>query len=99
MNIKHWLIQLFIALDQLANVLATPLAGSAWADETLSSRAYRAHRDGKFFGFLMHPIDWLFFWQSIRPEAIGHCHNAYLNEAERVGVPAELRSVKGSGNA
>jgi hypothetical protein len=92
MNIKHWFIQLFLALDQLANVLATPFAASAWADETLSSRAYRAYRDAKFFGFVMKPIDFLFCWQTIRPDAIGHCHNAYLNELDRIGLPVEFRS-------
>lgn len=88
----QWFIQLFIALDQLANVLVTPLSGSAWADETLSSRAYRAWRDGKFFGRLfMRPIDLLFFWQPLRPDALGHCHQAYLKERERAGLPAEFR--------
>lgn len=93
MSPKHWFVQLFIAVDQLLNVLCTPLQGSAWADETLSSRAYRAHRDGKFFGFMMYPIDLLFFWQTIRPDAIGHCHQAYLQERERTGLPPEMRSI------
>lgn len=70
---------------------ATWLHGGAWADETLSSRAYRAHRDGKFFGWTMRVIDLLFVWQTIRIDAIGHCHNAYLNEADRTGCPPELR--------
>ena len=91
MNIKHWLIQLFIAIDQVFNVLATPFSGSAWADETLSSRAYRAWRDGKFFGFFMHPIDWLFCWQKLPVNAIGHCHAAYLHEKQRYNLPAEMR--------
>jgi len=91
MNARHWFVQLFIAVDQLLNVLATPLHGSAWADETLSSRAYRAHRDGKFFGWTMRVIDLLFVWQTIRIDAIGHCHNAYLNEFERLGCPPEMR--------
>ena len=93
MNPRHWLVQLFIAVDQLLNVLCTPLHGSAWADETLSSRAYRAHRDGKFFGFTLCLIDALFFWQTIRPEAIGHCHQAYLRERERTGLPPEMRDA------
>lgn len=88
---KHWFVQLFIAVDQLFNVLATPMHGSAWADETLSCRSYRAWRDGKWFGWTMHVIDFLFAWQNVRPEARGHCHNAYLNEADRTGCPPELR--------
>ena len=90
--VKHWLVQLFIAVDQLLNVLVTPFNASAWADETLSSRAYRAWADGKVFGKVFMPvIDVLFSWQTIRPGAIGHCHQAYLKERERLGLPPEMR--------
>jgi hypothetical protein len=95
MAIRQWLEQLFLAVDQLANVLVTPFSGSAWADETLSSRAYRAYRDGKFFGFTMKPIDLLFFWQPIRPGLLGHCHQAYVKELERAGLPPEFRQGPG----
>lgn len=88
----HWFVQLFIAVDQLLNVLITPFSKSAWADETLSSRAYRAWAHNKVFGKIFMPvIDVLFFWQEIRPGAIGHCHQAYLRERERVGLPPEMR--------
>lgn len=91
--VKHWLVQLFIAVDQLLNVLVTPFSRSAWADETLSSRAYRAWADGKLFGrVFMRPIDLLFCWQEIRPGAVGHCHQAYLKERERLGLPPEMRN-------
>lgn len=89
---KHWFIQLFIAVDQLVNVLITPFSGGAWADETLSCRAYRMWAAGKPWGRIWMPvIDFLFAWQEIRPEAIGHCHNAYLSERERYNAPPELR--------
>lgn len=39
----------------------------------------------------MHVIDFLFAWQKLRPDAIGHCHNAYLNELERLGLPESMR--------
>lgn len=66
-------MQVLIALDQLLNAL---LFG--YADETLSSRAYRADRDGKWFGRLFRPaIDVLFFWQP------RHCYQAYLAEVSR----------------
>ena len=69
---SYWL-SLLIALDQLANAI---LAGSP--DETLSSRAYRADRDGKVFGKVFRPlIDMMFFWQD------RHCYDAYLAEIER----------------
>lgn len=68
-----YLLSLLIALDQLANAL---LAGSS--DETLSSRAYRADRDGKVFGRFFRPlIDTLFFWQD------RHCYQGYLAEVLR----------------
>lgn len=80
--------QVFIALDQLANALIPPLDGTvSYADETLSARAYRAHRDGKILGKLfMRPIDLLFFWQG--PD---HCKNAYIKEFERKNYPEEYR--------
>ena len=81
--------QVFIALDQLANALIPPLDGTvSYADETLSARAYRAHRDGKILGKLfMRPIDLLFFWQG--PD---HCKNAYIKEFARKNYPDEYRA-------
>ena len=80
--------QVFIAADQLVNALIPPLDGTvSYADETLSARAYRAHRDGKVLGKLfMRPIDLLFFWQGP-----GHCRNAYIKEFERKNYPDEYR--------
>ena len=81
--------QLFIAADQLLNALIPPIDGTvSWADETLSARAYRAHRDGKILGRLFMPlIDLLFFWQGH-----GHCKNAYVKEFERKNYPDEYRA-------
>lgn len=94
MNARHWFYQLFIAIDQLLNVLVTPLMGGAWADETLSSRAYRMDRDGKLWGRFWRPvIDWLFAWQELPPGAQGHCHAAYLKEGLRIHVPPEMRDA------
>ena len=78
--------QVFIAVDQLANALIPPIDGTvSYADETLSARCYRAHRDGKVFGRLfMRPIDLLFFWQGP-----GHCKNAYIKEFARKNYPSE----------
>lgn len=68
-----YLLNVAIALDQLANAL---LLGSP--DETLSSRAYRADRDGKVFGKFFRPvIDTIFFWQD------RHCYQSYLAEVQR----------------
>lgn len=82
--------QVLIALDQLANALIPPLDGTvSYADETLSARCYRAHRDGKRFGlWFMPPIDWFFgLWQG--PD---HCKNAYIKEFARKNYPDEYRA-------
>ena len=86
--LKEWGVQVFLALDQLANVLPPPIDGTVgYADETLSARCYRAHRDGKIMGKLFMPvIDMLFFWQGP-----GHCRNAYIKEFERKNYPEEYR--------
>ena len=88
--LKEWGEQVFIALDQLANALPPPIDGTVgYADETLSARCYRAHRDGKRFGlWFMPPIDWFFgLWQGP-----GHCKNAYIKEFERKNYPDEYRT-------
>ena len=81
--------QVLIALDQLANALIPPLDGTiGYADETLSARCYRAHRDGKILGRMFMPvIDLLFFWQGP-----GHCRNAYIKEFARKNYPDEYRA-------
>lgn len=72
---------LFVALDQLINAV---LLGAP--DETLSSRAYRADRDGKFFGRVFRPaIDALFFWQT------RHCYGAYVAEVQRRQYPKHFK--------
>ena len=80
--------QIFIAADQLANALIPPWGGTlSFADETLSARCYRAHRDGKRLGLLFMPlIDLLFFWQGP-----GHCKAAWRKEHARRSLPLEYR--------
>lgn len=87
--LKEYGIQVFIAVDQLVNALIPPIDGTiSYADETLSARSYRAHRDGKLLGKLTMPIiDLLFFWQGP-----GHCKNAYIKEFSRQNYPSEYRS-------
>ncbi len=82
---RQRILNIFIALDQLAYVLLT--LGAGHPDETLSARCYRAHRDGNIMGKLFMPlIDLLFFWQGP-----GHCKNAYIKEFERKNYPDEYR--------
>lgn len=80
-TVIHLFIQTLVAIDQLANAL---LLG--YADETLSSRAYRADRDQKIFGRIFRPvIDWLFFWQA------NHCYQAYQEELHRRQYPKHFQ--------
>lgn len=89
LSVVGWLHQLFLVLDQALNVLLTPFHRGAWADETMSARAWRADKDGRWWGRLARPvIDWLFAWQ--RAEG-GHCHRSYERERERMHCPPEMR--------
>lgn len=77
---KQYLFNLFLAIDQLCNAIL-----NGHPDETLSSRSYRAHRDGKPMGFMRRVIDVLFFFQ---PD---HCHEAYNSEKTARHLPPEFR--------
>lgn len=76
------LLQVLIALDQLANAF---LAG--WADETLSSRAYRndSLAGKRRWRIARRVIDGLFFWEP------GHCHKAFIAEINRRQLPPAMR--------
>ena len=89
--IKAYGVQVFIAVDQLLNALIPPIDGTlSYADETLSARSYRAHRDGKLLGKITMPvIDLLFWWQGPR-----HCYHAYRKEIDRKQYPAEYRTTQ-----
>lgn len=72
--------QIPIAVDQLVNTLF-----NGWADETISSVAWRKRHDGKGWALLRKLIDMLFFWQA------DHCRAAYESEWQRKQLPPELR--------
>lgn len=78
---RFWLKQCAIAFDQFVNAL---LGG--YADETLSSHAYRLHRGGKPLGFMRHVIDRLFWFD---PD---HCHESFLAERKGSHLPPEYRN-------
>lgn len=67
---SNYILRVLIAIDQLVNTL---IGGNP--DETLSSAAYRAEKEGRFWGFWRPVIDFLF-----RPFQKNHCFNAYLAE-------------------
>jgi hypothetical protein len=84
---RRWGYQLCIAVDQLVNVLLTPMQSGAYADETLSSRCWRMDQAGKPWGRVMRPVvDALFRWQSPN-----HCEAAYINERQRSHMPPAFR--------
>ena len=72
--------QIPIALDQLVNTVC-----GGWADETISSRAWRKRDEGRGWEILRKVIDTLFFWQK------GHCESAYASEKNRLQCPPALR--------
>ncbi len=82
--IRHNLWQLLIAVDQLFNVLASLPCEKVYADETLSSRAWRWHVAG-VRSWPKNVIDTLFFWQD------GHCQQSYESERAYKHLPPELR--------
>jgi hypothetical protein len=86
MDIKHGLLQIFIALDQLVNVLLNPFSTETWADETLSSRCGRlGHRYP--YKFWKVCIDAVFgLWQGPN-----HCENAHKKEMARYNFPPSMR--------
>lgn len=65
------LIKILDALSQLVNVTLCPHINDTSANESLSGRAYRKD------WWIMHPINWFFFWQD------NHCQRAYLKDADR----------------
>lgn len=71
--------QILISLDQLLNAIC-----NGYADETLSSRAWRHYDDGsrKWPKVLIDAI--LFFDKD-------HCHQSYLSEIERRQLPPSMR--------
>lgn len=84
LKVWAWLLQVLIALDQLANALIP----GGWADETLSSRAHRMRVKGqRYWGWTARAIDALFFWQR------AHCAQAHADELDRLQLPPELRGT------
>lgn len=71
--------QVLVAIDQLANTLI-----GGYADETLSSRAYRHYKDGSR-KLPYKIINVIFWWQD------DHCKEAYESEMNRTQLPPEFR--------
>ena len=70
--------QILVAIDQLINTFI-----GGYADETLSSRAWRRSLRGK--PAIAWVIDHIFFWQA------NHCQEAYESELNRMQYPPSMR--------
>lgn len=77
---RFWLKQIGIAFDQLINAI---LGG--WADESISSRAWRLRHRSPYRGYRWL-IDALFFVHERE-----HCRQSYEAERQRSQLPPELR--------
>lgn len=96
----HAVTQWVLALNQFVHMtlsLFLPWSWrTMWADETMSSRAWRSEQAGKRTAKVMRPIiDALFFWQAIDPKYTGHCHQAWARERSQEWRPPEQRDIAG----
>ena len=96
--LMHALTQLALGLNQGFHMLLSLLLPwswrTMWADETMSSRAWRSEQAGKGMGKLMRPlIDLVFFWQRIDARYTGHCHQAWARERSQDWRPPEHRDI------
>jgi hypothetical protein len=94
----HALTQWVLALNQFTHMtlgLFLPWSWrTMWADETMSSRAWRSEQRGKRTAKIVRPlIDALFWWQEIDPKYSGHCHQAWARERSNDWKPPEQRDV------
>lgn len=88
-NLVHGFTQLFIVVDQLANVVfGNPFSKQTWADETMSSRCGRMHHRWPYKIYRWVIDNLLFGWW----QGPNHCVNAYKKERTRYHSPPELRS-------
>lgn len=83
---KQRILNVLIALDQLAYVILT--LGAGHPDETLSAAAYRMEKAGKPWGCITRPLIDALFW--FEPE---HCRKSYDAEMRRSQLPAEYRTT------
>lgn len=82
MGIQQRILNLLIALDQLAWVVLT--LGKGYPDETISAALWRMEQQGKIAGRIFRPlVDALF-----RPIEKDHCRKAWLSEVQRSQLPS-----------
>ncbi len=77
---RFWIINVLVAFDQFINALF-----GGWADETISSRAYRMKDTTRAWRIWHAVINAVLF---IQPD---HCRIAYDYERNRWQMPPDLR--------
>ena len=82
---KQRILNLLIALDQLAWVLLT--LGRGHPDETISAAMWRMEQQGKIAGRIFRPMVDLLF----RPIEKDHCRKAWLSEVQRSQLPSAYK--------
>ena len=82
---KQRILNLLIALDQLAWVIIT--LGKGYPDETISAAAWRMEQQGKIAGRVLRPLVDLLF----RPIERDHCRKAWLSEVQRSQLPSAYK--------
>ena len=86
MSLRQRILNLLIALDQLAWVIVT--LGKGYPDETISAAAWRMEQQGKLAGRLLRPaIDALFV-----PLERDHCRLSAESEKARAQLPDYYRT-------
>lgn len=85
MGIRQRVLNVLIAIDQLAWVLLT--LGRGHPDETISAAAWRMEQQGKMAGRILRPlIDVLF-----RPLERDHCRLSFESEVRGAQLPDAYR--------
>jgi hypothetical protein len=77
---KRRILNLLIALDQLAWVLLT--LGNGMPDETISAALYRMELQGKWAGRLFRPVVDVLFWFDDE-----HCYHSWKAEISKAQLP------------
>lgn len=77
---KAWLLNVLIALDQLAGAIFLRTE----PDMTISAQAWLWHVQGRRH-WAYRLIDRLFWWEK------NHCYESYLSELNRSQLPPEMR--------
>lgn len=85
---KRRVLNLLIALDQLAYVLLT--LGAGHPDETMSAAAWRTEQKGRLLGRLFRPLIDLLF----APLEQHHCRTAFEAEVSRAQLHRDYRSTQ-----